>query len=72
MSEPVVKCARTVCKNEGQYLHSQNGRLYCFFCARKINKLNACDMPEGKELIPIPKIIEKVKKCTEKSCTKVK
>jgi hypothetical protein len=45
-----MKCGRTVCENKGTCKHSQNGRLYCWPCARKINEYN----PMVPSLIEVP------------------
>lgn len=44
-----MKCFRTVCNDEGKFRHRQNGDLYCFSCARKINSHNP-----GLIIVPDP------------------
>jgi hypothetical protein len=45
-----MKCRRSCCNEEGVYVHSMTGELYCLDCTRKINKAN----PEYPNLIQLP------------------
>lgn len=50
-----MKCSRTVCPEEGaDCRHSMDGRMYCSFCAVKINRFHP-EYPMGLVLIPTDK-----------------